>query len=73
MDIAIYRPIPFHIALAVVTYDGAAFPWIDSTGFEHLSAFNCHMVGIAEKEAVVYIVLAVAEYLAGVRMCGLMC
>ena len=57
-----YRPIPFHIALAVVADNGAVSICIAS-GFEYLSAFNRHTGGVGEGEAVVDIVLAVAEYL----------
>ncbi len=62
-----YRPIPLHITLAVVADNGAALLGI-ATRSEHLSAFNRHMGGVGEGEAVVDIVLAVAEYLGRVAL-----
>lgn len=63
-----YRPVPLHIALAVVAYDSAALIGMDSAGLVHLSAFNRHTVCTSKGEAVVDAVLAVAEYLVRVTM-----
>ena len=62
-----YRPIPLHIALAVVADNGAALVGIAMRSIDR-PAFNRHTGGAGEGEAVVDIVLAVAEYLGRVAL-----